>query len=148
MSVAGSIGSPTLSALNPATNCRSNSSAIDSATMKRLAAMQDWPLLIVRALTAVRTAASRSALGITTNGSLPPSSSTLFLMSLPAALATWLPASSLPVSVTAATRGSSMTRSTWSVPISSVWKHALGEPGAAEDVLDRERALRARWRRA
>ena len=54
--------------------------------MKRLAAMQDWPLLIVRALTAVRTAASRSALGITMNGSLPPSSSTVFLITLPAAL--------------------------------------------------------------
>ena len=90
--------------------------------------MQDWPLLIVRALTAVRTAASRSALGITTNGSLPPSSSTLFLMTLPAALATWLPALVLPVSVTAATRGSSMTRFTWSVSISSVWKQPSGNP--------------------
>ena len=37
----------------PATNRRSNSSAIDSATMKRLAAMHDCPLLMVRALTAV-----------------------------------------------------------------------------------------------
>ena len=54
-----------------------------SCTMKRLAAMQDWPLLIVRALTAVATAASRSALGMTMNGSLPPSSSTVFLIWAP-----------------------------------------------------------------
>ena len=51
---------------------------------------------------AVATAASRSALGITMNGSLPPSSSTDFLRFLPAALATDRPAPSLPVSVTAA----------------------------------------------
>ena len=48
--------------------------------MKRLAAMQDWPLLIVRALTAVVAAFSTSAIGSTTKGSLPPSSSTAFLI--------------------------------------------------------------------
>ena len=69
--------------------------------MKRLAAMQDWPLLMVRAFTAVLTASSRSALGITMNGSLPPSSSTVFLICRPAALATWRPAGSLPVRVAA-----------------------------------------------
>ena len=40
------------------TKLRSNSSATASWTMKRLAAMQDWPLLIVRALTAVAAAAA------------------------------------------------------------------------------------------
>ena len=97
--------------------------------MKRLAAMHDWPLLIVRALTAVRTAASRSALGITMNGSLPPSSSTRLLDLLArGARRRALPAPVLPVSVTAATRGSSMTRFTWSVSISSVWKQPSGKP--------------------
>jgi hypothetical protein len=38
-------------------------------------------VLIVRALTAVLKADSKSALGITINASLPPSSSTLFLIS-------------------------------------------------------------------
>ena len=80
---------------------RSNSSATASATMKRLAAMHDWPLLTTRAFTAVSIAAARSALGITMNGSLPPSSSTVFLICRPAAAATLRPACSLPVSVTA-----------------------------------------------
>ena len=42
--------------------------------------------------------------GITMNGSLPPSSSTVFFSLRPAAAATCAPAGSLPVSVTAATR--------------------------------------------
>ena len=67
--------------------------------MKRLAAMQDWPLLTIRALTAVATARGRSAEGMTMNGSLPPSSSTVFLIARPARLATSRPAPSLPVSV-------------------------------------------------
>jgi hypothetical protein len=112
----------------PDTKRRSNSSATDSVTMKRFAAMHDWPLLMVRAFTAVRAAAVISALGITMNGSLPPSSSTVFLICLPAALATWLPAPVLPVRVAAVTRESSMTRRTRSVSISSVWKQPSGKP--------------------
>jgi hypothetical protein len=50
------------------------------------------------------------------------------LITFPAALATWLPAPVLPVSVTAATRGSSITRFTWSVSISSVWKQPSAKP--------------------
>ena len=46
--------------------------------MKRLAAMHDWPLLIVRALTAVVTASSSFAEGMTIKASLPPSSNTVF----------------------------------------------------------------------
>ena len=71
-----------------ATNFFSNSAAIDSATMKRLAAMQDCPLLRMRASTAVFTAASRSARGITINGSLPPNSSTTFLIRFAAPMPT------------------------------------------------------------
>ena len=80
--------------------------------MKRFAAMHDWPLLIMRAFTPTSAAVATSALGRTMNGSLPPSSSTVFLMCFPAVAATWLPAGSLPVSVAAATRGSARMRST------------------------------------
>ena len=80
-----------------------------STTMNRLAAMHDWPLFCTRAVTAVRTAASRSADGSTMKGSEPPSSSTLFLS---ACAGRRRPPTcrrrSLPVSVTAAIRGSSM----------------------------------------
>ena len=96
--------------------------------MNRLAAMQDWPLFTIRAFTAVAIAAGRSASGMTMNGSLPPSSSTVFLITLPAADATWLPAVLLPVRVTAATRGSSITERTCSVSIRSVWKTPSGNP--------------------
>ncbi len=98
--------------------------------MKRLAAMQDWPLLIVRALTAVAAAASTSALARTRNGSLPPSSSTAFLISPPALAPTLTPAPSLPVSVTAATRGSSMSAPTRSDPTRSAWKAPSGKPAS------------------
>ena len=127
-SVAGSIGSPTLSACIFAVKPRSNASATPSDTMKRLAAMHDCPLLTTRALTAVSIAADMSALGITMNGSLPPSSRTVFLICRPAAAAMWRPACSLPVSDTAATRGSSRTRCTWPGGISRVWKAPSGKP--------------------
>jgi hypothetical protein len=76
MSVVSSNGSPTRSAAMPATNARSNSSATCSCTMNRFAAMQLCPLFWHRATTAVAAARATSAEGITTNGSLPPSSST------------------------------------------------------------------------
>ncbi len=47
--------------------------------MKRLAAMQDWPLLMLRAIVPVAAAAATSADGMTMNASLPPSSSSDFL---------------------------------------------------------------------
>ena len=114
------MGSPTLSDFILATNALRIRSAMGSATMKRLAAMQDWPLLMTRALTAVATASSRLALGMTMKGSLPPSSRTTFLMRLAAATPTSMPAPSLPVRVAAATRGSSRMASTCFEPISSV----------------------------
>ena len=96
--------------------------------MKRLAEMQDCPLLKTRAFTAVATAASRLALGITMNGSLPPNSSTTFLILFAAPIPTSTPAPSLPVSVAAATRGSPKTRSTFCDPISNVWNTPSGNP--------------------
>src|ERR1700758_2721197 len=74
-------------------------------TMNRFAAMHDWPLFCPRAVTAVLTASSRSTDGITMNGSLPPSSITVGLISSPQMAATDWPAGSLPVSVAAAGRG-------------------------------------------
>ena len=98
--------------------------------MKRFAAMQDWPEFTIRDFTPVESASSSFALGITINGSLPPSSSTLFFSSRPAALATALPARSLPVSVTAFTRGSRMTFSTASFSISKAWKTPSSNPAS------------------
>ena len=90
--------------------------------------MQDWPLLIVRACTASGTTRSRSALGRTMKGSLPPSSRTLFLICRPAVAATLLPAASLPVSVTALTRESLRIPSTAADSTSSVWNAPSGKP--------------------
>src|SRR5665647_367692 len=53
---------------------RANSSAIDSCTMNRLAAVQAWPMLRNFAAIAPSTALSRSASSKSTNGALPPSS--------------------------------------------------------------------------
>ena len=62
------------------------------------------------------------------NGSLPPSSSTTFFRCRPAWLATSAPANSLPVSVTAATRGSATSPGTSGTSASSVWKTPGGKP--------------------
>ncbi len=96
--------------------------------MNRLAAMHDWPLFTTRACTAVATARSRSALGITMKGSLPPSSRTAFFRFRPASAAIARPAASLPVTVTAATRESAIRRGTTPEPTSSVWKTPPGAP--------------------
>ncbi len=110
--------------------------------MKRLAAMHDWPLLIVRALTAVAAALPRSAEGSTMNGSLPPNSSTAFLTLPPAARPTATPAPSLPVSVTAAMRGSSIIFATAAAADEKSLEAARREAGAGEDLGDGERRLR------
>ena len=81
--------------------------------MKRLAAMQDWPLLRTRALTAVRTAArSRVGGGHDDEGIGAAELEHGRLMSQPAWAATARPAASEPVTVTAATRSSARTDST------------------------------------
>ena len=79
---------------------------------------------------------------MTMNGSLPPSSSTVFLICPPACAATCRPAGSLPVSVTAFTRGSSITRRTVSDADQQCLKHVRREARAPHDVFDGERALR------
>ena len=117
--------------------------------MKRLAAMQDWPLLIVRALTAVdggglevgaRHHDERVASAELQHGLLD--------LGARRSVRRETPAPSLPVSVTAAMRG-----------ILDELRDAVGadeeglegafrEPGLAEDLLDRQRAVRERSRRA
>ncbi len=99
--------------------------------MKRLAAMQDWPLLRQRANAATCGRLGRSADGITMNGSLPPSSSTTFLISLPAMAATDCPAGPDPVSVAATTRPSRRIGSTRAEPTSRVWNGPAGKPARA-----------------
>ena len=75
-------------------------------------------------------------------GSLPPSSSTDFLISQPACAAMARPAASLPVTVTAATRSSARTDSTWRDFDEQRLEGAAGKAGAADQRLDGERALR------
>ena len=83
------------------------------------------------------------------NGSLPPSSSTLFLMLLRRRCdATLAPAGSLPVSVAAFTRSSSRSAATCSDADEQRLKLAAIEARLAKDVLDRERATAARSTRA
>ena len=96
--------------------------------MNRFALMQDWPLLSIRLDTAAATVESMSADGMTMNGSLPPSSRTLVLTFWPARAPTSRPAGSLPVSVTARTRSSSMMPSMTDEPTSSVWNAPSGKP--------------------
>ena len=96
--------------------------------MNRLAEMQLWPLLISRASAATVAAASRSASARTMKGSLPPSSRTVFFSAFPARSATLLPASSLPVSVTAVMRGSSIRPATAEDSMSAVAKSPRGNP--------------------
>ena len=98
--------------------------------MNRLAAMQLWPLLIRRASAATCAAFTRSASSSTMNGSLPPSSSTVFFKCRPACCATWLPARSLPVSVTARTRASAMTLPTASFSRNTARNNPSGKPAS------------------
>lgn len=88
-----------------AANFSAKASNTSVCTMNRFAAMQDWPLFWQRAVVATSAARSTSAEGITTKGSLPPSSRTVFFSSRPAIWAMDRPAGSLPVSVAARTRG-------------------------------------------
>ena len=79
--------------------------------MKRLPALQAWPVFSMRAEMAASTVASRSSEPSTMNGSEPPSSSTTFFRWRPAVSATAEPARSEPVSETPWMRGSAMSSS-------------------------------------
>ena len=73
--------------------------------MKRLEATQLCPVLLSRPLAAAAIVRSSRSPSSTTNGSLPPSSSTLLVTLAPASRATAAPARSLPVSDTPCTIG-------------------------------------------
>ena len=64
------------------------------------------------------------------NGSEPPSSRTTFFSARPAASATFIPAPSLPVSVTATIRSSAISASTLSDLIARFWNSPAGPPAA------------------
>ena len=110
--------------------------------MKRLAEMQDWPLFWQREVVATFAAAARSADGITTNGSEPPSSRTTFLSTSPAVRATATPAASLPVRVAAATRSSRSTRVDLAAADQQGLEDVVGEARVAEQLLHEQRGLR------
>ena len=96
----------------------------------RLPQMQLCPVFWVRAFTAFSAASAISAEGMTMNGSDPPSSSTIFLSCLPAVSATAEPAPSLPVSVAATTRWSSMMPFTASALTTRFWNNPSGAPAS------------------
>ena len=96
--------------------------------MNRFAAMHDCPLFCTRPVTAIGITRSKSAEAATMNGSEPPSSSTHFLSTLPAAEATDWPAASDPVKVTAAIRSSRMTSATREPGMKRLTKHPSGKP--------------------
>ena len=64
------------------------------------------------------------------NGSDPPSSSTTFFSARPAASATFMPAPSLPVRVTATMRSSAISPATLSDVIAKLWNRPAGAPAA------------------
>ena len=127
-SVSGDAGSPIASAAMRSVNSAENSSYTSPWTMNRFALMHACPLFVVRAFTAISTAVVTSADGITMNASEPPSSSTAFFSTSPAAAAMARPAASEPVSVTAATRASRITSSTRDAPIKRDENAPSGKP--------------------
>ena len=116
--------------------------------MKRLAAMHDWPLLMQRAKAATSAALARSAEGMTMNGSLPPSSSTTFLISLPAMDATDCPPGPDPVRVAATTRSVAQDRPDPRGTHQQGLEGPGREAGPGEQVLHEQGASAGRSRRA
>ncbi len=114
-----------------------NFAAMPASTMKRLAARHTWPQFEKRARTAAATAASRSASASTMKGSEPPSSMMDFLQAAPACAATFAPAAGLPVSVTAATRGSAMMAPMAATGACRFWNTPGGKPAAANNSVTR-----------
>ena len=116
--------------------------------MKRLAAMQLWPLLIMRALTAAATHLGSGASARTMKGSLPPSSRTTFFR-LAAGGGGHLAAGAL-----AAGQGDGPDLRQGDQRLDLVRADAqrgedmLRETGAAQDLLDAPRRSAGRWRRA
>ena len=103
-----SVPRPTLMAFTRSATRLANSSATDSCTMKRFAAVQAWPMLRNFASIAPSTALSRSASSKTTNGALPPSSIEVRRMPCAACCMRLRPTSVEPVNESLRRRGSAM----------------------------------------
>ena len=99
---------PTFHSPSLAASFSANSSAIELATWKRLAAVQASPMLRILATSAPSTAASTSASAKTRNGALPPSSIEVFSMPWAACSTRMRPTSVEPVKVSLRSRGSLM----------------------------------------
>ena len=109
--------------------------------MKRLAAMQLWPLFWMRAHSPTSTARAMSADGITMKGSAPPSSRTVFLICPPAVFAT-----ALPGALAAGQRGCphAVVLQDLLHPVGADeqgLEHSVGEAGPRRGVLEVERGL-------
>ena len=111
-------------------NAATNSGYTGRSTMNRFAAMQLCPEFTHRAAAAAFAALVMSASARTMNGSLPPSSRTVFFTDSPATLPTAAPAASLPVSVTARIRGSWMSGGTAELPRTRLWNTPFGNPAS------------------
>ena len=102
---------PTVSAPIRAASLAENSSASDSCTKNRLAAVQASPMLRILASIAPSTAASTSASSKTRNGALPPSSIDSRSSCSADCSTSFLPTAVDPVKVSLRSRGSRMTGS-------------------------------------
>ena len=110
--------------------------ATGSTTMKRLAAMQLWPLLMSRASAATFAACGEVGVGEDDERVASAELEHGLLDLAPRPLGDRLPACSLPVSVTAATRASAIRPPTAADPTSSVRKSPRGKPAAVKTLLD------------
>ena len=129
MSVAGSNGSPICRAFIRSANFSMKSSATESTTKNRFAAMQDCPQLTKRPATAPVAATSRSASSATMKGSDPPSSSTTFFTSFEASRATATPVPTDPVRLTTETGLRISAVAVLRSP-TTTWKTSSGRPAS------------------
>ena len=111
-----------------------NSSATPFCTKNLFEATQLWPQLMNLPFTAPCAASSIIASSSTTNGSLPPSSSTHFLSPAAALCPTLAPATALPVNVTALTPSESIRWFAVSVLPITHWNTPSGTPDSLNAV--------------
>ena len=141
-SVAGSKGSPTTSASIAAVKRSRNSSCTSSTTMNRLAAMHDCPLFCTRAVTAVRTHASRSAEGKHDEGVRAAELEHALLQRVPGGRGHRHAGALAPRQ---RDRGHPRVGDDLRHVLGldeEVGEHPVGQPGPAEQVLDGQRRLR------
>ena len=141
---------PTFSAPIRSASVAANSSATDSCTMKRLAAVHASPMLRILATIAPSTAASRSASSKTTNGALPPSSIEVRSTFSAACASSVRPTSVEPVNDSLRRRGSAMIGAGTSRPAESsvtTLTTPRGQAGVGEQLREEQRRQRRQLRR-